>query len=217
MPKVVDHSARRHVIALAACRAIAKYGLDSVTLVDIAGEAGQTTGMLAHYYKTKWDLILAALRLMHVRLESRLSERLEKGTGLIDLLQDALPIEAEQRSETAAWLTFWSAGLNRPDLLKWSAKMHTEWRSLIKRCLLETTPSARQWPEDLIDNAVSSIVIFMDGIHLKAMTRSSIYTSKVVTGLLRSHIESLILWSNKQASMVRRGQQSTKQKAKALL
>ena len=204
MPKIVDHAARRHDIASAACRAIAKHGLESVTLVDIAEEAGQTTGMLAHYYKTKWDLILAALRLMHVRLEKRLSERLAEGTDLIDLLQDALPIGAAQRSETAAWLTFWGVSLNKPDLLKWSAKTHSEWRALIRRCLLETTPSARQWSKELIDHAVSSIIIFMDGLYVKAMTRPTTYSAKVVIELLRSHIESLILWSDRHSSMGRR-------------
>lgn len=217
MPKVVDHEARRHAIALAACRAIAKHGLDSVTLADIATEAGQTTGMLAHYYKTKWDLILAALRLMHVRLEKKLSEGLKKGIGLSDLLQSALPIEAEQRAETAAWLTFWSVSLNKPELLKWSAKIHTEWRVLVKRCILETTPRASEWSDGLIENAVSSIVVFMDGIYVKAMTRSSVYSAKVVIGLLRTHIECLIEWCNNQSGLERRSAVTAGRKAKSSL
>ena len=38
----------------------------------IAREAGYTTGMVAHYFDTKQDIIVAALRLILRRIEERL-------------------------------------------------------------------------------------------------------------------------------------------------
>lgn len=200
MPRIVDHDQRRHDIALAACQAIAKKGLDAVTLADIAAEAGCTTGMLAHYFKTKWDVILAALRLMHVRLERRLSGRLEnQAIELADLLQDALPTTAEPRAESAAWLTFWGVAIHRPELLKRTAKINCDWRALMRRCLLETTPAARKWPQDLIEDVVSSIIFFMDGLSVKALTRASTLPAEDQVRLLRIHLAALLAWADCEA------------------
>lgn len=200
MPKIVDHEQRRHDIAIAACRAITKYGLDEVTLVQIAKESGWTKGMLAHYYPAKWDVILAALRLMHVRLEKRLSKNLSAdNAGLADLLREALPIGAEQRAEGAAWLTFWGAALKQSELLELSNQIYLDWRALVRRCLLASTPAASGWSKKTFEHVISSIIIFMDGLSVKALTRPSMYPESVQMGLLRGHIEALLDWGERQA------------------
>ena len=73
MPKIVDHEQRREEIALVACRVVAACGFDQATIVRIAREAGYTTGMVAHYFDTKQDIIVAALRLILRRIEQRLT------------------------------------------------------------------------------------------------------------------------------------------------
>src|SRR5262249_60318181 len=73
MPKIVDHDQRRDQIALVACRVVAQHGFDQATIVRIAREAGYTTGMVAHYFDTKQDIIIAALRLILRRVEERLA------------------------------------------------------------------------------------------------------------------------------------------------
>ena len=64
MPKIVDHARRREDIAHVACQVVASYGFEQATVARIARAAGYTTGMLAHYYESKQEIILAALRLM---------------------------------------------------------------------------------------------------------------------------------------------------------
>lgn len=205
MPKIIDHAQRRHDIAVAACRAINRHGLDAVTLAQIAREAGSTTGMLAHYFDTKWDVILAALRLMHDRLEKRLSWRLESQTAdLVELLSDALPIGDEQRAEAAAWLTFWGAALKHPEILEMTEQTHADWRSIIRRCLKIGCPAVQHWPRKLVDEIVSSIVVFMDGLSVKALTRPSMYTPKLQTDLLGNHISALLMWAEAQGSALPR-------------
>src|ERR1700739_1674139 len=73
MPKIVDHQKRRDEIALVACRVVAEYGFEQATIVRIAREAGYTTGMGAHYFDTKQDIIVAALRLILRHIEERLT------------------------------------------------------------------------------------------------------------------------------------------------
>jgi AcrR family transcriptional regulator len=216
MPKIVDHAERRQEIALAACRAIAKKGLDAVTLADIAREAGCTTGMLAHYFKTKWDVIIAALRLMHVRLEKRLSDGLKnQDIGLADLLEDALPTTPEHRAESAAWLTFWGVAISRPELLKRTVEMHSDWRLLVRRCVLATTAEARTWPDELIEDVVSSIIFFMDGVYVKALTRPTRFPAKEQVRLLRAHLKALLAWAEGDANRRFRYQSQSPERAVA--
>ena len=63
VPKIVDHAKRRDEIALVACQVVAEHGFERTTVARIAAAAGYTTGMVAHYYESKQDIILAALRL----------------------------------------------------------------------------------------------------------------------------------------------------------
>ena len=72
MPKIVDHEQRRDEIALVACRVVAECGFEQATIARIARAAGYTTGMVAHYFDTKQDIIIAALRLMLRRIDERL-------------------------------------------------------------------------------------------------------------------------------------------------
>ena len=50
MPKLVDKDARRRELAQAAIAAIVERGLDNVRLVDVAAQAGCTTGALQHFF-----------------------------------------------------------------------------------------------------------------------------------------------------------------------
>src|SRR5580693_8872419 len=108
MPKIVDHEQRRDEIALVACRVVAEHGFDQATIVRIAREAGYTTGMVAHYYDTKQEIVIAALRLILRRIEERLT-RPAQGTAadLLTLLTEALPVDEQRFIECAFWTAFW--------------------------------------------------------------------------------------------------------------
>src|SRR5579864_6706246 len=108
MPKIVDHDQRRDEIALVACRVLAGYGFDQATIVRIAREAGYTTGMVAHYFDTKQDIIVAALRLILRRIEQRLTPSAAgQSADLLTLLTEALPVDETRYVECAFYIAFW--------------------------------------------------------------------------------------------------------------
>jgi AcrR family transcriptional regulator len=74
MPKIVDHAVRRDEIAHVACQVVAIYGFEQATVARIARAAGYTTGMVAHYYESKQDIILADRGAAHARARERRSE-----------------------------------------------------------------------------------------------------------------------------------------------
>src|SRR5580692_1468139 len=72
MPKVVDHDARRAELVDAAWRVIAAEGLEAATMRRIAQAAGCTTGRVTHYFYSKDDMLVAALREVHRRAAERM-------------------------------------------------------------------------------------------------------------------------------------------------
>src|ERR1700740_1323501 len=102
MPKIVDHDQRRDQIALVACKVVAEKGFDQATIVRIAREAGYTTGMVAHYFDTKPDIIIAALRVLLRRIWGRLLQPAQsRQTDLLSVLSEALPLDTERFIECA--------------------------------------------------------------------------------------------------------------------
>ena len=72
MPKVIDHAVRRAELVDAAWRVIAEEGLEAATMRRIAEAAGCTTGRVTHYFDSKDDVLVAALREVHSRAAKRM-------------------------------------------------------------------------------------------------------------------------------------------------
>ena len=66
MPKEVDHDQRREELLEAVWRVIARDGMEGTTIRAIAKETGWSTGVLAHYFGDKDDIISSALRLAYM-------------------------------------------------------------------------------------------------------------------------------------------------------
>ena len=62
MPKVVDIEQRRAELTEAAARLIARSGIESATMREVAAEAGWTTGALTHYFADKRELLLTTFQ-----------------------------------------------------------------------------------------------------------------------------------------------------------
>ena len=71
MPKVVDHEQRRREIAAAVWRLASAHGLESVSLRQVAAEAGVSMRLVQYYFETKDRMLLFALRHLNEVLERR--------------------------------------------------------------------------------------------------------------------------------------------------
>ena len=85
MPKVVDHEKRREEIAEATWRVIERAGTEGANMREIAREAGQTTGVVTHYFRDKRELMAFAFGLMVDRSTSRMAEA-AAGAGPMEAL-----------------------------------------------------------------------------------------------------------------------------------
>jgi AcrR family transcriptional regulator len=196
MPKIVDHERRRDEIALVACRVVAEYGFDQATIVRIAREAGYTTGMVAHYFDTKQEIIIAALRLILRRIEERLTAAAGDGDReLLALLTEALPVDAARFSECAFWTAFWGQVSADKRLKRINAWMHREYLKLFERCLARGWREWRQWSPRVRDQVLRSVVTFINGLTASVVASPRDWPAARQIGQLRLQLEMLHGWA----------------------
>ncbi|MEM8618868.1 MAG: TetR/AcrR family transcriptional regulator [Actinomycetota bacterium] len=114
MPRVVDREQRRAELIDAAIAAIAERGLDDVKLIDIANQAGVTTGAIGYYFRDKDELLIATLHSLADRLTSANADIMTMFHGDVGLV---LPLTADVRRLWRVWLAYCGVAPSSPRLL----------------------------------------------------------------------------------------------------
>jgi len=144
MPKVVDHARRRRELAEAAWQAIVKFGLEGTTTRIIARESGYSAGALTHYFESKDEILLEALRLSHESFDKRIRETIGGKEGL-DAFRafcaELLPTSPIAVRETHLEICMWSRALVNDEVRSVQRSEAAQWR---------------QFMEDLIEGAQRS-------------------------------------------------------------
>jgi TetR/AcrR family transcriptional regulator, transcriptional repressor of bet genes len=197
MPKIVDHAQRRDEIALVACRVVAEHGFDQASMVRIAREAGYTTGMLAHYYENKQEIIIAALRLILKRIDERLTRAAGSHTraDLLALLTEALPVDEHRRTECAFWTSFWGQVTADRRMKRINAWVHREYMRLFERCLAQGWAEWAHWAPDTREQVLRSLVTFINGLTASAVANPGDWPPAKQTGQLRLQLRLLHAWA----------------------
>ena len=199
MPKIVDHERRRDEIALIACRVVAQHGFEQATIVRIARAAGCTTGMIAHYFDTKQDIIVAALRLILRRIEQRLTHA-DGAADLLTLLSEALPIDETRYMECAVWMAFWGQVPAERRLKRVNAWLHHEYLRLFERCLARGWGEWRRWPARSRDQLLRSVITFINGVTASTVASRAEWPAARQIEQLRLQLELLHAWASGGAS-----------------
>jgi len=197
MPKIVDHEQRREEIALVACRVVAQYGLERATIVRIAREAGYTTGMVAHYFDTKQDIIVAALRLILRRIEERLAPRGHAAAAdLLTLLTEALPVDERRYIECVFYIAFWGQVPADRRLKRINGWLHREYLRLFERCLERGWPQWQHWSAATREQVLRSVITFINGITASTVASRSDWPAARQVSQLRLQLELLYAWAS---------------------
>ena len=197
MPKIVNHEQRRDEIALVACRVVAEHGFQKASMVRIARAAGYTTGMLAHYFDSKQDITIAALRLILRRIDERLTRPAAPGArpDLLVLLTEALPVDAQRRTECAFWTTFWGQVSTDKGLKRINNWVHREYLRLFERCLAQCWAEWAQWPPVTREQVLRSLVTFINGLTAGAVANAGDWPAERQIEQLRLQLQLLHAWA----------------------
>jgi len=189
VPKIVDHQARREELLEATWRVIARTGIVGVTIREIAREAGVSTGILAHYFESKEDLLAHALRLSHRRVYDRIDERTRDNAGLDALrtiMLEALPLDEERLLEAQIEMNFLSLALGNEMLRELQNNEFDRFWDVLHRRVVE----AQRLGEisTRVDAAwvTHQLIILVEGLSLEA----ALYPARVQPKRQREILES---------------------------
>jgi AcrR family transcriptional regulator len=119
VPRKVDHRERRELLANALMRLAATQGLDKVSLRHVAAEAGVSTGMVQHYFRTKDEMMTFALGMVMDRIRGRSQAEAAPTTPrelVRGLLLQVLPLDETRRLENHVVLAFLAYAALRPSI-----------------------------------------------------------------------------------------------------
>lgn len=122
MPKLVDHEQRRREIAAAVWRLASVSGLESVSLRQVAAEAGVSMRLVQYYFETKHGMLLYALKHLNEVLEQQVRARLDLGREptpreiIRATLVELVPVDERSRMVSLVFIAFFVRALNDPAL-----------------------------------------------------------------------------------------------------
>ncbi len=196
MPKIVNVNEKRNLIAEAACQVIARQGIMGTKMLDIAAEAGVTTGMIANYFENKAAIVSAALRIPFAIVREQISSLLDEGVDDLALLLDAtIPTTEENSVYVAVWVSFWGLIASDPDFRQLNATLHAEGLTIYTQAMLAAWPESAEWDDSIFIEARHSIVTFIFGLSAGGITHSDIWTPTVQRNLLRRHLTLTRQWA----------------------
>ena len=151
-----DHDARRIEVARAAVHSIARSGLDGTALRAVADEGGWSVGVVQHYFRTKTELLVAAVEYLAER-SYILAQSLDKTEDSLQQLSDFIYAIVPQLGESEGrywrvWTCFWAQATTDPILAVAVEYQAQRWRELfammIRRGQADDSMRSNLSPED---------------------------------------------------------------------
>lgn len=135
MPRIVDHDQRRAQVAQITIRLILRDGVEGVSVRSIAQEAGYSTTIVSHYFRTKADLLLLAYRTCLMEAGSRVENALGTDADMLTTLGYLLPLDQAGRDNWKIWFAFWGMALVHTDFQKEQVEQGRAAQALVRRVL----------------------------------------------------------------------------------
>ena len=116
MPAVIDHNARRAVLAEIAADLVASGGSEAATVRAVAAAAGFSTKAVTHYFPDKRALMLLTYRHAALSSQARTDATQPDGGGDIRaLLHALLPNDPKVERDWRVWFSFWGIAIADPE------------------------------------------------------------------------------------------------------
>jgi AcrR family transcriptional regulator len=167
MPRVVDAEQRRAQLTDAAARLIARSGIESATLRDVAAEAGMTTGALTHYFADKRELLLRTFEASIAHRQS-LRPRNPDATPmhrLIASLEGALVLDEPRRRHWMVTLALCAQAAGDSELAETQRATYQDFRNHIAQLCRGAQLASGKAAVTLAERLIASA----DGIAIQAL------------------------------------------------
>lgn len=196
MPKQVDQHERRTRIADALLRVAADRGVEAVSLRHVAAEAGVSTGMVQHYFRTKDEMLLFALEAVSERTQARLAggeavldQPPTPGAFVRTLLVQQLPFDDTRRIEDRVALAFHAYAARNPSIAGKLREANSRLRAYLAD-LIRGAQAAHEVPTHLDPHhTATALLALVEGLGVQAAVEH--HGPEEALGALDAHLETV--------------------------
>lgn len=200
MPKKVDHEERRREISAALWRIASTRGLDGVSLRDVAAEAGISLGRLQHYFRSKDEMLVFALRQINQLADQRIRERIGKAAAALgdeppprlvlrECLAGILPLDEHSRVGQLVATAYFARAVHDERLRAEAQEGIPQLRALLAGLLRRAAERGELPADSDPDDEAMLLIALVDG--LTAYTLLDVHTPEEALRLLDRHLDRL--------------------------
>lgn len=194
MPKIVDHDRQRVKFAEAAMSLIARHGLEGVTMRAVAAEAGLSYGSLFHYFNSKDELLMHAVRHSTSLQTKRVNEYASRYSGLKaleHLLCDDAIITESTRDDWMVWLTFLYKAALQASFATAYAELIDGWQARIAGLLQDAQQAGEINSELDVSFEAMAIWAYSAGIGQLSLLHPDLLPVELQKQLISAYLEKL--------------------------
>lgn len=159
-------------IRAAACKTFAQRGLGEARVKDIAQEAGVSSATVHYYFKSKEQVLLAALEWSNEQWDAKALRIRQETPNPIEALRRFLlwciPLDGEARDYYRLWLETWVATGRHPELVRSCAGMSADFESFIQDIVETGTKTGIFVPVAPASEVAKRIATMVTGLSLKS-------------------------------------------------
>ena len=194
MPKIVDHEARRGEIIEAVWSLISSRGFGSVTMRELATEAGYANGALARYFPDKDAVLRAAFRRAYDATNERAVAAIGGRAGLAALrllCREIMPLDDVRLREARVVIGFWDHAVGHPDLVESFESTMAEWRDQVRLYLRQARATGELPAGRPDDPVVDGLLAMLMGLQINALFLPRDTTPERQVAMLDGFLDSL--------------------------
>jgi len=140
--RTASREARRRQLIEATMKCIARKGMGSTTLGDVAKEAGLSQGIVNLHFESKDNLLTETLRKLAGEYRENFNKTLEKSgprpaDSLLALMESDLRPSICDRQKLAIWFAFWGEVKSRPTYRRICDEYDNYYDSVVERLCAE--------------------------------------------------------------------------------
>lgn len=194
MPKIVDHDSQRGKFAEAVIRLVAREGLEGLTMRAVASEAGLSYGSLFHYFDSKDDLLMHAVRYSTSQQTRRVNDFTIRFNGLKALeclmCDDAL-VDETSREDSLVWLAFLYKAALKESFAQMHADLISGWLDRIEALLVEAKEAGEIGQDVATEFEAMALWVYSAGIGQQGLLHPAMFPPAVQKKLISAYLEKL--------------------------
>ena len=192
MPKVGMKPLRRNQLINATLDSIYENGFADTTVATISKKAGVSSGIIAHYFGSKGDLLEASMRELLKTLGDDIINRQQHADTPIEKIHAIIDGNFDPKQTTPracqTWLVFWTQALHQPELARLQRVNRIRLRSNLRYWIGQLLSERQQ-----VINVADGLAALIDGLWLRgAFEKNGIDPNRSIQ-ICRNYVDQRLL------------------------